>query len=187
MKPVQAAFLFAAALMFSSGTALAATPNVEATPVPTAPKPNFSKMAFMGGTWTCSIMSSRRPGPYTTTSTTTTSNDGYWMATQATTNTTSWIPQALTTVDRMTYDPSTSRWVDLATDDHGGYDLSTSPGWSGNTIVWTDVTYPKTNATATNNPTTITKISDTKTTSVNSFKEPSGRLVTVKSTCTKAS
>lgn len=185
MKPVRAAFLFAAAITLLSGSALAAMPTIEATPVPMTPKPSFSKMAFMGGTWTCSVMSSRRPGPYTTTSTTTTSNDGYWMATQTTTNTTSWIPQALTTVDRMTYDSSTSRWVDLATDDQGGYDVSTSPGWSGNTIVWTDVTYPKTNATATNNPTTVTKVSDTKTTSVNTFKEPSGRLVTVKSICSK--
>jgi hypothetical protein len=31
----------------------------------------------------------------------------------------------------------------------------------------------------------MTKVSDTKTTSRSSFKEPSGRLVTVTSTCTK--
>jgi hypothetical protein len=186
MKPVRAAILFAAAVMLSGGSAFAAMPNIEATPVPMAQKPNFSKMAFMGGPWTCSVMSSRRPGPYTTTSTTATSTDGYWMSTQTTTNTTSWIPRALTTVDRMTYDASTSRWIDMASDDQGGYDVSTSPGWIGNTIVWTDVTYPKTNATATNNPTTLTKVSDTRTTSVSTFKEPSGRLVTVKSSCTKS-
>ena len=71
-------------------------------------------------------------------------------------------------------------------DDQGGFDLSTSPGWVGNTITWSDVVYPKLNATATNNPTTLTRVSDTKTTSINTFREPGGRLVTVRTTCTKA-
>jgi hypothetical protein len=33
----------------------------------------------------------------------------------------------------------------------------------------------------------MTKLSDRKTSSVQTFKEPSGRLVTVKTTCTKSS
>jgi hypothetical protein len=89
--------------------------------------------------------------------------------------------------DRVTYDPSTSRWVDIAYDEQGGYNVSTSPGWSGNSITWTDVLITKTNATATTNPTTMTKVSTTKITSRNTFKEPSGRLVTVTSSCSKTS
>jgi len=87
----------------------------------------------------------------------------------------------------MTYDPSTSRWIDIAYDQSGGYNVSTSPGWSGNSITWTDAVITKTNATASTNPTTLTKVSDTKTTSKSSFKEPSGRVVTVTATCTKTS
>lgn len=85
----------------------------------------------------------------------------------------------------MTYDPSTSRWIDIYTDDGGGYNVSTSPGWNGNSITWTDMVITKTNATASTNPTTIRKISSTRTTLTSSFKEPSGRTVGVVGTCTK--
>jgi hypothetical protein len=165
---------------------VAAAAQTESTPVPANAKPDFSKMSFLTGNWTCSVKSSRRPGPYTTTSTSSMSPDGYWLVTRTTIHKASWIPQSFTAEDRMTYDPSTSRWVDISTDTGGGYDLSTSPGWNGSSIVWTDVVYPKSNATATSNPTTVTKVSDTKTTATSSFKEPSGRLVTVKTTCNKS-
>lgn len=173
----------AVALFICGATAVA---QVESTPVPMGSKPNFSPMQFMTGTWNCSILSSRRPGPYTTTSTASMGPGGYWMITRTTVHKASWIPASYTGEDRVTYDPTTSRWVDISTDPFGGYDLSTSPGWRGNTIVWTDRAYPKSNNTATNNPTTMTKISNTKTVSTSSFTEPSGRLVTVKTTCTKA-
>jgi hypothetical protein len=159
--------------------------QVETTPVPQNAKPDFSPLAFLMGTWSCSVMSSRRPGPYQTTSTASMSPDGYWLITRTTVHKASWIPNEFSTEDRMTFDPSTSRWIDMEYDPAGGYDVSSSPGWNGNTIVWTDVTYPKTNATATNNPTTLTKMSDTRTVSVNTFTEPSGRVVTVRTTCTK--
>lgn len=86
----------------------------------------------------------------------------------------------------MTYDPSTSRWIDIATDDGGGYNVSTSPGWKG-TITWTDAVITKVNATASTNPTVMTKVSNARTTSRSSFKEPSGRLINVVTTCTKKS
>lgn len=162
-----------------------AAAQVESTPIPTLPKPDFSAMSFLVGTWNCSTMSSRRPAPFTTTVTTTMSPDGYWLVNQTVSGPLSWAPVKTTTIDKVTYDPSTNRWVDVATDDQGGYDLSTSPGWKGNTIVWSDIAYPKTNATATNNPVTVTKVDANTTTSVSSFKEPGGRTVNVKTTCKK--
>src|SRR5579862_1069696 len=179
MQPFRSVFLGLAMAALLGTVAVAAAPKIETTPVPAAAKPDFSKIAFMTGSWTCSIMSSRRPGPYTVTSTTTMSPDGYWMVTQSTVHKASWIPNSFKTEDKMTYDTSTNRWVDITTGDGGAYDVTTSPGWNGNAIVWTDAIYPKTNATATNNPTTVTKVSDTKTTATNSFIEPGGRLVTV--------
>lgn len=176
------ASVLAMALLALGATALAQT---ESTPVPTTPKPDFSKMAFMTGTWNCSVLSARRPGPYTTTSTATMSPDGYWLVTKTTIHKASWIPAEYTAEDRMTYDPSTSRWVDISYDEGGGYNVSTSPGWNGNKIVWTDAVITKVNNTASTNPTTMTKESDTKTTATNSFTEPGGRVVNVKTTCTK--
>jgi len=171
-----------AASVFSCGAVFA---QVESTPVPQNAKPDFSKMSFLMGTWNCSVKSARRPSAYQTTSTTTMSPDGYWMVTDTTTHTASWIPKVLRTEDRMTYDPSTSRWIDISYDDGGGYNVSTSPGWSGDKITWTDMVITQVNATASTNPTTITKVSDTKTTSSSSFKEPSGRVVNVDTSCTK--
>lgn len=173
--------LLAAVLLFG-GAGVAQT---ESTPIPTSPKTDFSKMQFLTGNWTCDVNSSRRPGPYETTSQAAISSDGHWLVTRTLVHKSSWIPASFVSEDRMTYDPSTSRWVDISTDQTGGYNVSTSPGWKGNTIVWTDVLITKSNNTASTNPTTITKVSDAKTTSTNSFKEPSGRLVTVKTTCTK--
>ncbi len=173
---------FAIALIALGAIAFAQT---EGTPNPTPAKPDFSKMQFMTGTWKCSVRSSRRPGPYTTISTASIAPNGYWMTTKTMVQKASWIPTTFASEDRMTYDASTSRWVDISTDQLGGYDVSTSPGWKGRSIVWTDRVYPTANNIASNSPTTFTKVSDTKTTSANSFKEPSGRVVTVNTACTK--
>ena len=159
--------------------------QVESTPVPLSSKPDFSKMLFLTGTWNCTVRSSRRPGPYMTTLVGTMNTNGYWIDTRTTVHKAPWIPRSFVATDHLTWDASTSRWVDVSTDEIGGYDLSTSTGWHGNKIVWTDVAYPKSNATAVNNPTTMTKLSDTKTSSVNTFKEPSGRTVSVTTNCTK--
>ena len=162
--------------------ALAAKTAVEATPIPASVKPDFSKM--MLGKWNCSVMSSRRPGPYFITSTSMISPDGYWLITQGNIHKTSW-STALTSQDRVTYDPSTKQWIDLNYDTTGGYGVTTSSGWNGNNIVWTAVLAPKSASVATTNPTTITRVNATRFTSIGSFTETSGRLITVKTTCTK--
>ncbi|HET7812751.1 MAG TPA: hypothetical protein VFL13_00100 [Candidatus Baltobacteraceae bacterium] len=181
MRYLRAILSISAVLMLT----VPAAAQVESTPIPALPKPDFSAMSFLVGTWNCSTMSSRRSAAFPSTVTTTMSEDGYWMVNTTVTPPVSWAPAKTTTIDKVTYDPSTSRWVDVATDDQGGYDLSTSAGWHGNSIVWDDVAYPKTNATATNNPLTVTKVDDKTTTSMSTFKEPGGRTVTVKTTCKK--
>lgn len=185
MRSLGIALASLAAVVLMNATVLAQTPTVETTPVPQNAKPDFSSMTFLLGSWNCSVLSSRRPGPYMVTATTTMSPTGYWMLTRSTIHKASWIPTEFVTEDRVTYDASTSRWIDINTDELGGYDVSSSPGWSANDMVWTDLAYPKVNATASTNPTTQTKVSATQWTSMSSFKEPSGRLVTVKTTCNK--
>ncbi|MGC1380458.1 MAG: hypothetical protein WA814_05490, partial [Candidatus Baltobacteraceae bacterium] len=49
-------------LMATGVTAFAAGTQVEGTPVPMRPKPDLSTMNYLIGTWTCSDLSSRRPG-----------------------------------------------------------------------------------------------------------------------------
>ena len=111
---------------------------------------------------------------------------GYWLVTTSVLGKTSWIPNDIHSTDKITYDNDTHRWVDVYTDDTGGYDVTTSPGWTGNTMVWTDRLFTPTNDVSAQSPTTVTKVSDTKTTSHSTFKETkSGRTITFDVVCTK--
>ena len=163
----------------------AATPGIETTPVPTNAKPDWSTMKFQLGTWTCVTKSSRRPSPYTATSTATMDSTGYWMVTKTHTAAVSWAP-AINSVDMLTYDAQNHRWADVYTDDQGNYDVNYSPGWKGDTMVTTDALFiPGPDIVAASVTTTV-KNSDTKTTSTGTFKEKSGRTNTVNTVCTKS-
>jgi hypothetical protein len=176
--------LLVALLALGSGSLADTTPGIESTPVPVTKKPDFSSMKFTLGTWTCSTQSARRPGPYTSTSNSAIDPTGYWIVTDTTTAKTSWAT-AIVSVDKVTYDPDQHRWVDVYTDDQGGYDVTYSPGWSGNTMVWTDQLFAPGPDIIATSPLTNTKVSDTKMTSHNTFKEKSGRTIAVDSVCTK--
>jgi hypothetical protein len=160
--------------------------GVEATPIPRDVRPDFSAMTFALGTWHCVVDSSRRPRPFSTTATTALSRDGYWMVTRTLTGKVPWNPIAITNTDYVTYDRTTSRWVDISMDDYGAYDVSASPGWSGNTLVWTELVYQKLHGLTSSHLRTLTKLSDSKTIVDQSYAEASGKAVTVETTCTKA-
>ena len=158
---------------------------VEGTPIPRDPKPDFSAMSFLVGTWNCSVDSARRPRPFPTTVTTSMSPDGHWLVTRTVTPPVPWNPITITATDYITYDATRRQWIDMLMDDYGAYDMSASPGWSGNTMMWTEIAYPKLHGAAMNHPRTLTKVSDTRTVSEQPFNEASGRLISVKTTCAK--
>ena len=142
-------------------------------------------MRFLAGTWSRSVKSSRRPAAFHETVSTSFSSDGYWMLTRTVTEKVPWNPIEITRDDRITYDPTTVRWIDLGTDDYGLYDVSTSRGWNGNSITWADLVYPKSHAVKANNPLVFRKLSDRKTESITSLVEPSGRVVSVVTRCSR--
>ncbi len=171
--------------------AIAAVPlhvpaQVESSPVPAPQKPNFSSIAFLVGTWSCSTKSARRPAAYMTTSTYTMDPSGYWLDETSVTNPNSWIPAKLTVYDKYTYDSDTHRWVDVTYGQGGAYGLAFSSGWHGDTMSWHDVSFaPGPDISAqTNN--TITKVSSSKVTFASAFTEAkTGRHVAVTGSCTK--
>jgi hypothetical protein len=176
--------LVVASLALGASCLAAATPGAETTPIPLTQKPDWSTMKFLVGTWECSTQSSRRPGPFHTTIVTTMDPTGYWMTQKSATPKLSWAA-AINSVDQVTYDPDQHRWVDVYTDDQGGYGVTFSPGWTGTTMIWKDPLFtPGPNIVA-SSPLTATKVSDTKQTSHSSFTEKSGRVVTVDTVCTK--
>ena len=176
--------LCACAMLIAPSAGLAQM--VEATPVPLPPPPDFSSMNFLVGKWSCSTMSSRRPGPYTSTSTYSMDPSGWWLNQTTVTDAMSWFPHATTVYDKTTYDATSKRWVDVTYGDLGAYGLTTSPGWVGNAMVWHDANFAPGPDIVAQTDTTNTKVSDTKVTSASSFTEAGGRKVTVTTTCNKS-
>ena len=158
-------------------------PPVEGTPAPTRQKPDWSQSKYLIGTWNCSDVSSRRPGPFQTTTTFSMDPTGYWIIKKETVHKASWIPREAVTETRVTYDPYGKRWVRIATGDNGGYAISTSP----DRTAWTFVIQAQAPDIASYEPEVYTKVSDTKRTMKTSFTEKSGRVVNVTETCTKSS
>jgi hypothetical protein len=175
-------------LAISATVALAAgSPKIESTPIPKPPKPDFSSMSWLAGTWSCSVKSARRPAPYYVSAVTTMDPSGYWMITKSTSKGISWFPYPAQTTDWVTYDPATKRWEDLLTGDFGFTGATTSPGWSGNTIVWTDALFTPGLDVIAETPTTETKVSNSKWTSHTTFQERSTkRWISVDTVCNKS-
>ncbi len=174
--------------LFATGaTVFAATPAIEGTPVPTRPKPDFSSMQYLIGTWTCSNLSSRRPGPFTTTEVYSMDPGGYWMLRADTTQTASWIPAEQHGQTRITWDPVANLWVRISAGDGGVYSVATAPmPLAGKGKTYTYVIQTKAADIASYAPEVYMRDGDTKRTMTTSFTETNGTVVTVKQTCTKS-
>lgn len=177
--------LVATSLIFGGGVLAADAPSVETTPIPTNAKPDWSSMKFNLGNWSCLSHSSRRAAPFSSTASTSMDATGYWMITKTHQPALSWAPET-DSVDQITYDPIQHRWVDVYTDNNGNYDVTYSPGWKGNTMVWTDQLFQAAQGITAQSPVTVTKVSDTKTVSHFTFTETGGTVRTSDTTCTKS-
>jgi hypothetical protein len=154
------------------------TPAAAPTPVP-IPKPDFSSMNFLVGTWTCT--QPLRGKIRSETDVYAISNDGMWLVDNATSppfDQYRTVPQNTTTY--MTYDPTIKRWVTTTYDNFGGYGIESTPGWQGNVATWSgkgldggtfgDI---------------ITKVSDTETSDASTTTDPKGKVTNVTITCKK--
>ena len=166
---------FAAAPLATTAQMPAAAP----TPVP-IPKPDFSSMNFLMGTWTCT--QPLRGKTRSETDVYTMSADGMWMVDTATSppfDQYRTVPQ--TSVTNLTYDPTVKMWVQVYTDNFGGYGLSSASGWQGNTVNWSSTGLDGTKVTD-----VFTKVSDTETTDANTVTDPQGKVTNVTITCKKS-
>jgi hypothetical protein len=181
-------FLFALSItvMLGTGAAFAAAPKVEGTPVPTPPKPDFSTMKFLIGTWECSDLSSRRPGPFKTTEIYSMDPSGSWMLRESTIHTASWIPREVKSETKYRWDNFGKRWIRVTTGDQGGFAVATAPAPAASQKTYTYVILTKAPDIASYAPEVFTKVSDVKKSMTTSFTATTGRVVTVKETCTKS-
>jgi hypothetical protein len=176
----------AALLMVTGATASASATNVEGTPAPMSPKPDMSGLKFLIGTWQCSDLSSRRPGPFNVTQVYSMDPSGYWLLRDDTTHKASWIPREFHSQTKVTYDALAKRWVRITTGDAGGYSVATAPMSTGAKSTYTYVIQTKSPDIASYGPLVFVKVSDTKKTMTTSFTENRGRVVNAKETCTKS-
>jgi hypothetical protein len=181
-------FYAAVAVLFmaTGATVFAAGMKVEGTPVPMSPKPDMSALKFLIGTWQCSDLSSRRPGPFSSTQVYSMDPSGYWLIRDDTTHKASWIPREFHSESKFTYDALAQRWVWITTTDAGVYSVATAPMSAEMKKIYTYVTRTKTPDVASYAPLVLTKVSDTKKTMTTSFTEANGRVVNVRETCTKS-
>ncbi|MEO6835984.1 MAG: hypothetical protein ABI231_08770 [Candidatus Tumulicola sp.] len=173
-------------LMAAGGSVFGATTKVEGTPIPLLPKPDMSSMRFLVGTWTCSDLSSRRPGPFTTTEVYSMDPTGYWIVRDDTIHKASWIPGNFHSQTKYTFDAAAKRWVRITIGARGAYAVATAAMPVANKKTYTYVIQTKAPDIASYAPEVYTKESDTKKTMTTSFTETSGRVVTVQETCTKS-
>lgn len=172
-----------AALLLTASAAAAQT--MEPTPIPAPPKPDLQPMAYFLGTWNCTLHSSRRPTPRIYHETVTVGTDGRWITAKSVSLPISWFPYRTTEIDQFTYDPDTKRWIEVGWDTLGGYTFSVSPGWKGDTMLWTDLTFVPTRDMVSETPVTITRVSASRYTWSNAFRTGAGRTVRVSTACTK--
>jgi hypothetical protein len=157
-----------------------AQPAPAPTMVPMA-KPDFTPMMFLTGTWNCTQTLRGKPRPDT--STTTVGMNGMWMVTQDTAPPfDQYRTVAINGTTYMTYDPTTKQWIQVGVDTGGGYGISTSPGWQGNTITWTTKGLDGSSGTD-----VVTKTSDTQTSDASSGTDAQGHTTNTTITCTKGS
>jgi len=157
-----------------------AAPAAAPTPVPIA-HPDFSSMQFLTGTWTCheTVRGKDRPD----TSTTTIGLDGaYLVGHDVAPPFDKYRSVPIKTDFYTTYNPAKHQWVSIAMDSTGGYFVSTSPGWSGNTMTSTTVI----SADGATGSDVLTKVSNTQTRDVATSKGANGKVTHVTTICSKS-
>lgn len=180
----RSACAFALLLAVSAGAAMAA-PRVEGTPIPTAPKPDWSTMRFLIGTWKCTDYSSRRPGPFQTTEVYSMDPMGYWLVRDDTIHTASWIPREVHSQTKYTWDSYAHRWVRITMGEQGGYAVATAGAMMNGKKTYTYVIQSKAPDVASYAPEVYTVMGGMKKTMTTSFTETNGRVVNVKEMCIK--
>jgi hypothetical protein len=149
----------AAALLLAS--ALSASP-AGADSAPSAAQ-GMSSMRFLLGTWTCSVKAVDGSTPQVTT-VSSMSADGTKM-----------LSRTVAGGDggaQLWLDASKREWIQTSTSTKGS-STQTSPGWNGNSIVWTG-TLSANGMPTFGYRTTVTKVSDTKTTQTDELSAPGG-------------
>lgn len=137
-------------------TVLLAQVAAAPTPVPN-PTLDLNAFTYMQGTWTCHSMLRGKDRPNTYTGSIGL-NGRYVVAHDTAPPFDQFRNDPVHSEMYFTYDPQNKKYISTEMDDFGGYGFATSPGWQGDTIVWTDKSAPDGSVVVT----TISKVSDSE-------------------------
>jgi len=165
--------------IFLGAGASSAAPMAAPTPVPRA-LPNFSSMQMFMGTWSCTQQLRGKTRPDT--STTAIGLGGAYMVTHDVAPPFDPYRRFPIIADSyLTRNPTTKQWVAVSVDSTGAYNISTSPGWNGNTL--------KTTTTLTPDGSTgydvLTRLSGTRTVDRGVSTDSKGHVTRSTTTCNK--
>jgi hypothetical protein len=152
------------------------------TPIPDAPRPDLSALQGWVGAWSCSTKSSRHAAAIAGTAAYGFDPEGRWLVNSGTTFPVAWFPHNGASTEFITYDLGRKHYVDIYIDSNGNYQVSTSPGPTGNTWVWHDLGLQATGDIATFGDVTTTVLPKTLTTEYRA-KTRSGTFFDVKTVC----
>lgn len=111
--------------------------------------------------------------------------DGRWLVNSGTSNPVPWFPHNGASTEFITYDAGHKHWVDIYIDSNGNYQVSTSPGPTGNTWVWHDLGLQAAGDIASYGDATTTVQARTLTTEYRA-KTKAGKFFDVKTVCRRA-
>ena len=176
--------LIATAVFALAAPSAALGQSASPTPVPD-PRPDFSPMVMFMGTWNCKALRSPdgRVVGHTFTTNTTMAFDGRWMETdQDSPPFDKYRTRDFVLKTWLTFDPGTMKWVGMTVDSVGGYGVTASKGWTGDTLVTNDVLLSNGQPLGVD---TVSKMSDTHYRDHYEVVTPKGTQIT-ESDCTKA-
>jgi hypothetical protein len=120
--------------------AAVAAPAEEKAPMAPKPAPEMAQLKAFEHSFTCTGQADASPfGPAHATSSRVhahSSLGGFWVSGMVQENKTAENPTAMEGMFHMTWDTGNKRFLMLWVDNGGGWSQETSPGWNGDTMVW---------------------------------------------------
>ena len=149
-----------------------------------AKQPNLAPFSFLVGTWSCNESETDRGGNLPSKTTWTTSRGGFWL--KGATNYGKAAPYADEGESRITYDEDANLWIYEDWRENGGFNLYTTPGFAGDTAVWTNHSFLPTKNVRAISTYTMKKHGDAE--YAGTFKETDadGTVVTFQDRCKKS-
>ena len=153
---------------------------------PPPQRPDFRAFSFLIGTWTCTTRETDRPGPQPWTATWRLDDQGYWLIGKSDYPPVKWFPYHDKVQQRITFDAGAKSWIYENAHSMGGYNLYTSPGFTGDTAVWTDHSFLPTKKTRAISIYTLKKIGERKYVGSFAITSGTGTVIAVRDTCIKS-